>query len=130
MRFFEKTLFLSIAIASCEPHAEDRYTTKYDNVDVDEILHSDRLMKFYMNCMLDKGACTPVGQEVKERLPDALASGCEKCSEQQKKIIIKSLKFLIEHRRNDFDQLEARFDPKHIFRTRYQAQLEKNGIKL
>lgn len=67
MSFLEKMLLLSIAIAYCKGQDEDRYTTKYDNIDVDEILHSERLIKFYMNCMLDKGICTPVGQEVKGR---------------------------------------------------------------
>lgn len=45
--------------------ADDRYTTKYDNVDLDTILTSDRLLKNYVNCLLDKGSCTPDGKELK-----------------------------------------------------------------
>lgn len=45
--------------------AEDRYTTKYDNVDLDSILQSERLLKNYINCLLDKGNCTPDGKELK-----------------------------------------------------------------
>nr|AEE61841.1 unknown [Dendroctonus ponderosae] len=38
-----------------------KYTTKYDNVDLEEIIKSDRLMKNYVNCLLEKGKCTPDG---------------------------------------------------------------------
>lgn len=48
--------------------AEDKYTTKYDNVDLDSILTSDRLLKNYVNCLLDKGSCTPDGKELKGEL--------------------------------------------------------------
>lgn len=42
-----------------------RYTTRYDNVDLDQILRSDRLLKNYVNCLLDKGKCSPDGAELK-----------------------------------------------------------------
>lgn len=45
--------------------ADDKYTTKYDNIDLDTILASDRLLKNYANCILDKGNCTPDGKELK-----------------------------------------------------------------
>lgn len=45
--------------------AEDKYTTKYDNIDLDTILASDRLLKNYVNCLLEKGSCTPDGKELK-----------------------------------------------------------------
>lgn len=47
--------------------AEDKYTTKYDNVDLDEILQNKRLLKNYVNCLLEKGNCTPDGQELKSK---------------------------------------------------------------
>lgn len=45
----------------------DQYTSKYDNVDIDEILHSDRLLSNYMKCLLDTGRCTPEGQELRSK---------------------------------------------------------------
>lgn len=41
------------------------YTTKYDNIDVDQILASKRLVNNYVQCMLDKKPCTPEGAELK-----------------------------------------------------------------
>jgi hypothetical protein len=44
---------------------DEKYTTRYDNINVDDILASDRLLKNYVNCLLDKGRCTPEGAELK-----------------------------------------------------------------
>lgn len=40
----------------------EKYPTRYDNIDVDSILASERLLKNYMNCLLDKGSCSPEGK--------------------------------------------------------------------
>jgi hypothetical protein len=44
---------------------DEKYTTKYDNLNVDEILSSDRLVDNYVKCLLDKGRCSPEGTELK-----------------------------------------------------------------
>jgi hypothetical protein len=44
---------------------DDKYTTKYDNINLDEILESDRLLDNYIKCLLEKGKCTPEGIELK-----------------------------------------------------------------
>lgn len=41
------------------------YTTRYDNINLDEILSSPRLVKSYINCLLTGKACTPEGNELK-----------------------------------------------------------------
>ncbi|XP_057656966.1 ejaculatory bulb-specific protein 3-like isoform X2 [Diorhabda carinulata] len=61
-----------------------KYTTKYDNVNLEEIVHNDRLLKNYVDCLLEKGKCTPDGLELKRNMPDAIATDCSKCSEKQK----------------------------------------------
>lgn len=45
--------------------APEKYTTKFDNVDIDEILNNDRLVNSYFKCLMDQGKCTPEGEEVK-----------------------------------------------------------------
>lgn len=44
---------------------DEKYTTKYDNVDLDEILATDRLLNSYIKCLLDTGRCTAEGIELK-----------------------------------------------------------------
>lgn len=63
MKLCATTLFIfafSVVLAD-----DPKYTTKYDNIDLDEIIKSDRLLKNYVNCLLDKGKCTPDGAELK-----------------------------------------------------------------
>lgn len=56
-----------------------KYTTKYDGVNLDEILKSDRLLNNYFKCLMETGKCTPDGNELKRTLPDALKTECKKC---------------------------------------------------
>jgi hypothetical protein len=46
---------------------DDKYTTKFDSINVDEILASNRLVNNYVNCLLDKGRCSPEGIELKSK---------------------------------------------------------------
>lgn len=43
------------------------YTTKYDNIDVDQILSSKRLVNNYVQCLLDKKPCSPEGAELRSK---------------------------------------------------------------
>lgn len=65
-----------------------------------------------------------------EVLPDALENGCSKCSEKQKDVAKKVLKFLIGERRSYYDQLEAKYDPEGKYRKQYDEEIKKEGLKL
>lgn len=62
MKFCISVLALTIFVVAIEAQ---QYTTKYDNVDLEQILRNDRLLRNYVNCLLDKGKCSPDGQELK-----------------------------------------------------------------
>lgn len=49
----------------------DGYTNKYDNIDVDQILQNDRLLKRYTDCLLEKNnvRCPPEASELKSEYP-------------------------------------------------------------
>lgn len=47
--------------------AQNKYTTKYDNIDVDRILSNDRVLANYIKCLMEEGPCTPDGRELKSR---------------------------------------------------------------
>ena len=57
-------VLLGLVAFSC---ADEQYSTKYDNIDLDEILNNRRLLTGYVNCLLDKGACSPEGVELKSK---------------------------------------------------------------
>ncbi|XP_062705569.1 ejaculatory bulb-specific protein 3-like [Aedes albopictus] len=128
MKFFVVILAL-FAVAAARPQ-EDKYTTKYDSIDIDEILKSDRLFKNYYNCLLDTGACTPEGNELKRVLPDALENNCSKCSEKQQMSSTKIIKFLTENKPEEWVALKSKYDPDNKYVEKYVADADKDGIKL
>lgn len=46
---------------------EQKYTTKYDDLDVEEVIKSDRLVSNYVGCLLDTNPCTPDAAELKSK---------------------------------------------------------------
>lgn len=91
-RFSFFCLIAIVYIATC--HGEETYDVKYDNVDVDEILKSERLLTNYIKCLMDEGPCTEDGRDLKEILPDAIHTDCSKCTEKQKEGSAKIMHFM------------------------------------
>lgn len=62
-------LCLLVVVASTVVVAapQDKYTIKYDNVNLDQILNNNRLLDSYFKCLMDKGPCTPDGEELKSK---------------------------------------------------------------
>uniref|UniRef100_A0A182P4W7 Uncharacterized protein n=1 Tax=Anopheles epiroticus TaxID=199890 RepID=A0A182P4W7_9DIPT len=113
------TSLLCVVIVLGVSTATETYVTKYDNIDLEEIFSSKRLMDNYMNCLKDVGPCTPDGRELKDNLPDALMSDCAKCSEKQRIGSDKVIKFIVANRPDDFAILERLYDPTGEYRRKY-----------
>nr|AIX97047.1 chemosensory protein 7 [Monochamus alternatus] len=109
-------IFLSAAVVG-----EEMYSSKFDNIDYEEIIKSDRLLKNYANCLLDKGGCTAEATELKRILPDALKTDCAKCSERQKKGAKKIIQFLVNNKPDLWEQLMAKYDPDGEFKEKYEG---------
>ncbi|KAH8233338.1 hypothetical protein KR026_007239 [Drosophila bipectinata] len=125
-----KMLFALLVLGVALVAAEEKYTTKYDNIDVDEILKSDRLFSNYYKCLIDTGKCTPEARELKRSLPDALKTECSKCSEKQRENTDKIIRFIIDNKPEEWKTLQAKFDPDEIYVKRYRAQAAERGIKV
>ncbi|CAH1395238.1 unnamed protein product [Nezara viridula] len=100
--------------------AAEKYTTKYDNIDLDEILNNDRLYEKYFKCIMGKGKCTPDGKELKNDMPDAIKTDCSKCSDKQKEGTDKVLKFMLANKKADYAVLEKTYDPAGTYRKKYE----------
>ncbi|CAO1389588.1 unnamed protein product [Diamesa tonsa] len=98
---------------------DETYDGKYDNVDIDEILKSERLLTNYVNCLMDEGPCTEDGRELKETLPDAISTDCSKCTDKQKESSDKVMHFIIDHRPEDWERLEQKYDASGKYRKDY-----------
>nr|CAJ01492.1 hypothetical protein [Tribolium castaneum] len=124
-----KTLVLVLFVAVVSVvFAADKYTTKYDNIDLNQILKSDRLLKNYVNCLLDRGKCSPDGQELKNNLADALQTSCSKCSQRQQDGSRTIIRYLIKNKRDWWNELEAKYDPTGIYKNKYADELKAEGI--
>ncbi|XP_049877105.1 allergen Tha p 1-like isoform X2 [Pectinophora gossypiella] len=110
--------------------ADDKYTDKYDNINVKEILENKRLLQAYVDCILDKGKCTNEGKELKDHLKEALETGCEKCTESQKNGTHTVIQHLIKHEIEIWKELCAKFDPSGTYRKKYEAIAKEHGIEI
>lgn len=119
------------------------YETKYDNIDLNELLKNDRLRKNYVKCLLNEGPCTPDALELKsnqkfrilfdniesiklfkhffsvDSLPDAIATNCSKCTEKQKNGSEKVTHYLIDNQPEEWDQLAAIYDKDGEYKRNY-----------
>nr|AYC12349.1 chemosensory protein 4 [Clostera restitura] len=103
---------------------QSTYTDKWDNINVDEILESERLLKGYVSCLKDKGRCTPDGKALKETLPDALEHECSKCTQKQKEGSDKVIRNLVNKHPDLWKELAEKYDPDNIYQERYKDKIE------
>lgn len=54
---------------------EEKYSGRYDNLNID-LIFSSRLLKLYVDCLLDRKPCAPEGKELKRELIDAAYENC------------------------------------------------------
>ncbi|XP_043494765.1 protein sneaky-like [Polistes fuscatus] len=128
-----KTTFLCItvlAVIVVTLADEPKYTTKFDNIDVQEILHNDRLLNNYVNCLLDQGRCTADASELKKSLPDALETDCSKCSPKQREFAEEAMKFLSHNKKEIWEKLLAKYDPDKKYRNKFVDQAKEADIQI
>ncbi|EDS38042.1 chemosensory protein 1 [Culex quinquefasciatus] len=123
-------LLIVFALVALVAAQDSTYTNKYDHIDVEEILKSDRLFKNYYNCLIDQGPCTPDAAELKQSLPDALENNCSKCTPKQKETGYKVISSLIENRPAEWAVLQDKYDPERKFVEKYREEAAAAGIKL
>ncbi|XP_049963294.1 ejaculatory bulb-specific protein 3-like isoform X1 [Schistocerca serialis cubense] len=111
-----------LAVMALTAADDEKYTTKYDNIDLDEILANDRLMHQYELCLTeeDDSSCTPEGKELKKDIPDALETECAKCNDKQKEAIRKVIKFLINKKPETWENLKEHYDKDGKYSEKYK----------
>ncbi|XP_049787807.1 uncharacterized protein LOC126191109 [Schistocerca cancellata] len=121
-------LAVLVAAATAAP-AEDAalYSSKYDSVDLDKVLASDRLLNSYFQCLIADAddRCTADAKYLKEVIPDALTNECNRCRPNQKEGAEKVIKFLINNKPDMWEKLEAKYDPQGVYKKRYQNEFER-----
>jgi len=69
MKFALVCLFAISTIVCVYGRPQDHYTDKFDNIDVDQILNNDRLLKRYIDCLLERShvKCPSEALELKSK---------------------------------------------------------------
>ncbi|XP_013137230.1 PREDICTED: ejaculatory bulb-specific protein 3-like [Papilio polytes] len=123
MKLFTVCALLCVAAVAWGKPAST-YTDKWDYINIDEILESQRLLKGYVDCLMDKGRCTADGKTLKETMPDALENECSKCTQKQKEGSDKVIRFLINKRPELWKELATKYDPDNVYQQRYKDKIE------
>ncbi|XP_014364607.2 uncharacterized protein LOC106715771 [Papilio machaon] len=95
-----------------------KYDARYDYLDVDALFNSKRLVRNYVDCLINSQRCTPEGKALKRLLPEALRTKCVRCTERQKRTAVKIIKRLKNEYPEEWAKLASRWDPTGDF-TRY-----------
>ncbi|CAK1584489.1 unnamed protein product [Parnassius mnemosyne] len=119
--FLALCLLVVLAYVSAVPSGT--YTDRYDNINLDEILSNRRLLIPYVHCILDKGKCTPEGKELKSHITEAVENDCAKCTEKQREGTRKVIGHLINHEKEFWQQITAKYDPTHKHSAKYEKEL-------
>lgn len=123
-------LVFAVLVVVVAARPQDTYTSRFDNIDIDRILTSDRLLQNYMNCLTDKGKCTPDGKELKKLLPDALKTNCSKCTAKQRDGTDRVLRYVAHNKPEHFETLRKAFDPEDIYIKKYRQAAAERGITI
>jgi len=59
---------LCLVAVNCVVVLADKYTSRYDNIDLDAFLSNQRALNAIIKCLLDKGPCSPEGREIKSKV--------------------------------------------------------------
>ncbi|GBP74326.1 Ejaculatory bulb-specific protein 3 [Eumeta japonica] len=110
-----------VGIAAAAP--QDHYGLDVSALDVDGFLKDPAKMKMYTDCLLDLGPCSPLGEAVKKELPQALATGCAKCTPAQKQVIRRILVTGKEQLPAEREQLIRKYDPQGQYHDKIEEFL-------
>uniref|UniRef100_A0A336KFB7 CSON007980 protein n=1 Tax=Culicoides sonorensis TaxID=179676 RepID=A0A336KFB7_CULSO len=124
--------FLSTLAAICintvklqEETGRTLYSARYDNLDIDTILSSNRLVTNYVDCLLNKKPCPPEGKDLKRILPEALRTKCGRCSNKQKENAIKVIRKLYENYPSHYNALREKWDKSGEYHRRFVEYLNE-----
>ncbi|XP_013137234.1 PREDICTED: ejaculatory bulb-specific protein 3-like [Papilio polytes] len=102
-----------------------KYTSRYDNINLDEILANRRLLMGYLKCLLDQGKCSHDARELKSHIKEALEDNCAQCTDAQKSGMRQVMGHLINHEKEYWTKLTAKYDPERKYVIRYEKELRE-----
>ncbi|XP_054003637.1 ejaculatory bulb-specific protein 3-like [Hylaeus anthracinus] len=76
-------VLLTLSLLACT-YAQDRYSDRYDNIDILSILGNEQQRNEYYNCLMGMGPCVTEAQNYfKGIFPEMITTNCRKCTPRQ-----------------------------------------------
>ncbi|XP_020297121.1 ejaculatory bulb-specific protein 3-like [Pseudomyrmex gracilis] len=99
---------ISIALM-CVLAEEEKYTDKYDHIDVISILSNEKLRLQYYKCFMEIGPCrTADAKFLKEVFSEAFQTKCKRCTDRQKEMLDEIVGWYTEHQPEEFKTIIAK----------------------
>ncbi|KAK7867539.1 hypothetical protein R5R35_009436 [Gryllus longicercus] len=119
-----KTLvFLCLAVATVM--AVEKYPDQWDNYPIDDVLKNDRILVVYIKCSLQDTPCSnKEAERLRQYLPEAIRTGCERCTDKQKELARYVIRFLREHKPQEWASIVSKYDPTGELRAKYEHFLK------
>lgn len=122
MKVVSILILVFVTLAASAPQAT--YNTKYDSINVRQILSNERLLDNYIKCLLDLKRCNNEAQELRRVLPEALTTNCAKCTPKQRDSAREVVNFLSTRKPMEWSLLLAKYDPQGIYQSKYAGQFQ------
>nr|AII01015.1 chemosensory protein [Dendrolimus houi] len=107
-----------------------KYDQRYDYLDVDAVFTNKRLVRNYVNCLINAQRCSPEGKQLKRILPEALRTKCVRCTDRQKKTAVKMIRRLKYEYPEEWMKLSSRWDPTGDFTRYFEEFLAKENSNI
>lgn len=123
-------LLSSFTSSLAQTSENNYYSRRYDNLDVNLIFRSARLLNNYVDCLLDKKPCPPEGKDLKRVLPEALRTRCASCTKVQKSKSLDVITRLYYQHPIIYTALAERYDPTGEYTRNFENWFdEQNAVK-
>ncbi|XP_037923644.1 uncharacterized protein LOC119659567 isoform X1 [Hermetia illucens] len=123
-------LVVIFEICDSQIGAQSLYSKRYDDLDIDAILASPRLVTNYVECLLNRKPCPPEGKELKRILPEALRTKCSRCWPNQKEGALKVITKLYYDYPKQYLALRERWDPTGEYHRRFEEYLRDHQFNV
>ncbi|XP_014252981.1 ejaculatory bulb-specific protein 3-like [Cimex lectularius] len=116
---FKCSVFFCVVLCFVVVYGAETYSSALEDIDVDAVLKNQRLFKRYVDCLTNEGSCTPDQKDLKDVLPEILATDCAKCSKKLRALFEKVAKYTVDNKPEDFKKLQKLYDPDGVYKSRF-----------
>ncbi|KAI9559956.1 chemosensory protein 2 [Daphnia sinensis] len=103
------TIVAFLALAALAAVVSAQPGPALENVDVDNVLKNEKLVRRYIDCTLDRGRCEQNGRDLKAMLPRVLNEGCRGCTPKQVENSNRIINFMKTNHAADWAAIETKY---------------------